>query len=151
MQGNGLVLNSVSIKDGRHSWVLPTTKTKKRSLFWRSKRPLPWSFSAYTKYITCYSGVGTVLRKCPGGPRKPSQQSCSSFLSNTDLIKGQGFQCLQGPDSAVNLTCSNGQVVSCSFPRSKLTFSHWPGVTLVCGSRNAHIISVLHDLLTVCN
>lgn len=28
MQGNGLVLNSVSIKDGRHSWVLPTTKTK---------------------------------------------------------------------------------------------------------------------------
>lgn len=29
MQGNGLVLNSVSIKDGRHSWVLPTTKTKK--------------------------------------------------------------------------------------------------------------------------
>lgn len=31
-QGNGLVLNSVSIKDGRHSWVLPTTKTKKESI-----------------------------------------------------------------------------------------------------------------------
>jgi hypothetical protein len=30
MQGNGLVLNSVSIKDGRHSWVLPITKTKKK-------------------------------------------------------------------------------------------------------------------------
>lgn len=32
MQGNGLVLNSVSIKDGRHSWVLPTTNTKKESI-----------------------------------------------------------------------------------------------------------------------
>lgn len=32
MQGNGLVLNSVSIKDGRHSGVLPTTQTKKESL-----------------------------------------------------------------------------------------------------------------------
>lgn len=29
IQGNGLVLNSVSIKDGHHSWVLPTTKNKK--------------------------------------------------------------------------------------------------------------------------
>lgn len=33
MQGNGLVLNSVSIKDGRDSWVLPTTKTKKGVYF----------------------------------------------------------------------------------------------------------------------
>lgn len=33
MQGNGLALNSVSIKDGRHSWVLPTTAAKKGAYF----------------------------------------------------------------------------------------------------------------------
>lgn len=149
MQGNGLVLNSVSIKDGRHSWVLP--HKQKRSLFWRSKQPLPWSFSAYTKYVTCCTGVGTVLKKCLNVPQTSSQHTCSTFLSKAGLLKRTRFQCLQGPDAAVNLTCSNGQVVSCSFTRSNLTFSHWPGVTLLCRRRSSHIISVLHNLLKVCN
>lgn len=102
MQGNGLVLNSVSIKDGRHSWVLPTTQTK-RSLFWRSKQPLPWSFSAYTKYVTCCTGVGTVLKKGLNAPQTSSQHKCSTFLSKAGLLKRRRFQCLQGPDAAVNL------------------------------------------------
>lgn len=65
--------------------------------------------------------MGTVLTKSLSGPRWSSRHSRSSFLSNADVMKGQGFQWLQGPDSAVNLTCSNGQVVSCSF-----TGAPWP-------------------------
>lgn len=150
MQGSGLALNSVCIKDGRQSRVLPATK-QKGSLFWRSSQPLPWSFSAYTKSITCYSAVGTVLKRCLNKPQKPSQHNCPAFLSDAGLIKGCVFKRLQGPDSAVNWTCSNGQVISCSFTRSNLTFSHWPRVTLLCRRKSSHIISVLHNLLKVCN
>lgn len=71
MQGNGLVLNSVSIKDGRHSWVLPTTKTKKEPIL-KVKTAITLKFFAYTKCITCYSGVGTVLMKCLNIPQKSS-------------------------------------------------------------------------------
>lgn len=150
MQGNGLVLNSVSIKDGRHSWVLPTTKTKKESIL-KVKQPLPWSFSAFTKYITCCTGVGTYPYKVPKRISEILPAPLLYFLIKYRLDKRMSSQCLQGPDSAVNLTCSNGQVVSCSFTRSNLTFSHWPGVTLLCRRRSSHIISVLHNPLKVCN
>lgn len=46
MQGNGLVLNSVSIKDGRHSWVLPTTKTKKESIL-KVRTAITWKFFSF--------------------------------------------------------------------------------------------------------
>lgn len=98
MQGNGLVLNSVSIKDGRHSWVLPTTKNKKRSLFWRSKQPLSWSFSAYILNILPAILVWELsLKECLNIPEKSAQHNCSTFLSNADLIKGWVFNACRDP------------------------------------------------------
>lgn len=95
-EGSGLALNSACIKDGRQSWVLPTTK-QKGSLFWRSRQPLPGGFSAYTKYITCYSAVGTVLKRSLNKPQKPSQHNCSAFVSDAGLIKGWVFSACGDP------------------------------------------------------
>lgn len=149
IQGNGLVSNSVSIKDGRHSRVLPTTKIKKESILKVKTVVILKFFSLYYLSITCCTGVGTVLIKRLTIPQKSSQHNCSTFLSQAGLIKRWVFNVCR--DQIQQLTCSNGQVVSCSFTRSNLTFSHWPGVTLLCRRRSSHIISVLHNLLKVCN
>lgn len=97
MQGNGLVLNSVSIKDGRHSWVLPTTKTKKGASFEGQNSHYLEVFQLILFSITCYPGVGTVLMKCLTTPQKSCQHNCSTFSSNADLIKGWAFDACRDP------------------------------------------------------
>lgn len=126
-------------------------KQKKESILKVKTAIILKFFSLYTKHITCDTGVGTVLNRVPKHTREIFPAQLFHFLIKCRLDKRMSFQCLQGPDSAVNLTCSNGQAVSCSFTRSNLTFSHWPGVTLLCRRGSSHIISVLHNLLKVCN
>lgn len=117
MQGNGLVLNSVSIKDGRHSWVLPTTTQQRKELIFEGQS------SHYFKvlklglpFITCDAGWRNALTKAYNHifSKSPYTIVFTSW-SNADWIKKGGPL----RDWILHLTCSNGQVVSCSFYKAQ--------------------------------